>query len=297
MFEPDKPITIYAKYTPFPAYLLESDEGKPLKPSYVILRHRHLVQQQRLIQGPPPTDHAGAKPTRGTSVPPRVDSVRSPLSADGRAIMSFNQGPQTSATASLPTILAAQQASAEASADLPNTNAQHNTNAQEVSAPRAGASSSLPQPQIPLPVLHQEISAHTSDGQSSRELHVSRHQRGIRSRGEKTTWFASTSGELLLVPPDIPTACFSDLYVHSSPNGVQQVWLRSATAQWLSIELSHPHPYLKGYILNFCANREPSWVTKATMTTYNGRAKRREKLEGKGRSPAPGCSDSEFPGT
>lgn len=51
MFEPDKPITIYAKYTPFPAYLLESDEGKPLKPSYVILRHRHLVQQQRLIQG------------------------------------------------------------------------------------------------------------------------------------------------------------------------------------------------------------------------------------------------------
>lgn len=50
MFEPSSPITIYARFTPYPAFLLASDEGQPLSPGSVILRHRHLQQQQRIIK-------------------------------------------------------------------------------------------------------------------------------------------------------------------------------------------------------------------------------------------------------
>lgn len=51
MIEPEQPITIHVKQHLYPAFLLASDEGKPLNPSSVILRHHHLRQQQRVIIG------------------------------------------------------------------------------------------------------------------------------------------------------------------------------------------------------------------------------------------------------
>ena len=48
MLEPEAPPTIWIKQPTYPAFLLASDEGRPLKPSSVILRHRHLCQQQRI---------------------------------------------------------------------------------------------------------------------------------------------------------------------------------------------------------------------------------------------------------
>ena len=50
MIEPDTLATIWIKHLVYPAFLLTNDEGQPLKPSSVILRHRHLHHQQHIIQ-------------------------------------------------------------------------------------------------------------------------------------------------------------------------------------------------------------------------------------------------------
>lgn len=57
------------------------------------------------------------------------------------------------------------------------------------------------------------------------------------------------------------------------------------TAQWVSVDNGTDHPYLKGYVLNFCGNGEPSWVKKDTVRTYNGRKKQRERKQGKSNTP------------
>ncbi|KAI0738562.1 hypothetical protein C8Q80DRAFT_1124705 [Daedaleopsis nitida] len=106
--------------------------------------------------------------------------------------------------------------------------------------------------------------------------------RGDKTRGETTSWFASRSSQLLDVPPVLPQAVIGDLYVHASDNDIKQAWIRTAEPAWLSIELLHPHPYLRGYVLNFQKNGEPSWVTKDTVRTYRGRVQKlaREAKEG-----------------
>ncbi|KAH9855121.1 hypothetical protein C2E23DRAFT_857853 [Lenzites betulinus] len=238
MFEPRTPVTIIARFTPYPAVLLASDEGRPLSSESVILRHRHLRQQQRVLSVLKPLSHAGAKPVRGKSLPPMYDKV--------------------------PT-----------RPEIPNNSIR----------PLSPNSTSI----MPLGA---EAAFTTHRG----PLQITRYERGIRSQNEKTVWFASNGRDLLSTPPDLTAARVGDLYVHTRADGAKQAWLRSGISQWTSIELCHPHPQLRGYILNFCANGEPSWVTKDTMRTYKGRTKKRDKdQQVKGhqdtRSPSNGTSN------
>ncbi len=104
--------------------------------------------------------------------------------------------------------------------------------------------------------------------------HISRGLRtrpGAKTRGEKTVWFSSAAVNALEVPPDLREAKVTDLYVHQCGNGTKQVWLLDANRSWLSIDLLHPHPHLEGYMLNLLNNGEPSWVTRETVRTYQGR--------------------------
>ncbi|OJT09662.1 hypothetical protein TRAPUB_13858 [Trametes pubescens] len=78
-----------------------------------------------------------------------------------------------------------------------------------------------------------------------------------------------------------------DLYVHTSTGGAIQAWIAVDNLQWMSVDLEHPHPYLKGYVLNFCANGEPSWVKKDTVRTYKGRMKKRERKPQQDKSSGP----------
>ncbi|OJT03394.1 hypothetical protein TRAPUB_6011 [Trametes pubescens] len=116
-------------------------------------------------------------------------------------------------------------------------------------------------------------------------LHVERHEHGIRCRNEKTVWFSSSGSDLLPTPPALSLACLGDLYVHNCNDGSKQAWISMGPAQWLSVDLGHDHPYLKGYILNFCGNGEPSWVKKDTVRTYNGRKKQRERKQRESNAP------------
>lgn len=111
-------------------------------------------------------------------------------------------------------------------------------------------------------------------------MYTHRQERRIRGRVEKTSWFASTDLDRLQAPPPIPLVCLCDLYVHTWKGG-RQAWVFDHSAQWLPVELGYRHPYLNNYRLSFCANGDPSWVTKGTLTTYRGHAKRLERNKGK----------------
>ncbi|KAI0323555.1 hypothetical protein GY45DRAFT_1376237 [Cubamyces sp. BRFM 1775] len=275
MIEPETPITIVMKHTHYPAFLLASDEGKPLKPSSVILRHRHLRQQQRVLQGLPSNDLPAAKPTRGTSValPADVDiadasRVRSPPTDDRAGVVSPRTTPHDASHASAQIgQVPAQPVSHDTTVGDPGTSA--------IASGSSGASPPASTALHPLRPASFPEPAEPSSKSPWTGLNVVRHERSIRSRNDKTTWFASSGSSLLQTPPKIPLARVCDLYVHTSASGDKQAWILASTLEWVSVDLGHPHPYLKGYLLNFCANGEPSWVTKDTVRTYKGRTKKR----------------------
>ena len=112
-------------------------------------------------------------------------------------------------------------------------------------------------------------------------LVVTHQERALRSRGnkphirhEKTAWYFSSSNKLLDAPPMLPGLNFGELYVHEGPNKQKQVWGWSMESCWTSLQVAAPHPYLPDYILHFCSNGEPSWVTKETLRTYLGRIRK-----------------------
>lgn len=128
---------------------------------------------------------------------------------------------------------------------------------------------------------HQTHEVHASGPLDITYAWRSLRSRGEKTRGEKTFWFASSANQLLDVPPTLSLAKAGDLYVHTSDQGVKQAWLYTAALTWLSVELLHPHPHLRGYVLNFLKNGEPSWVTKDTVRTYKGRMEKKVREAGK----------------
>ncbi|KAI0351855.1 hypothetical protein OH77DRAFT_1429136 [Trametes cingulata] len=289
MIEPDRPVTIRLSHKSFPAFLLASDEGKPLLPTSVILRHRHLRQQQRVLLGIPTPDTAGARRTRGVSVPPlgahspRVSKPLLPLVAQSEVPTIVPTTPNLDRCPP-PPAGTGNPLTPSASSQSPSSSNGVSEGSEASDTVIAGKSDRPTQSNAAAPQLPYQASPTT--------MHVVRHERGIRSRNEKTIWFASSGGDLLSIPPPLPLARFGDLYVHDCTDGSKQAWLFSDTSQWLSIDLGHPHPYLKGYMLNFCANGEPSWVTKDTIRTYKGRTKKREKHD---KGPSPGLSSVATP--
>ncbi|KAI0648272.1 hypothetical protein C8Q79DRAFT_1008617 [Trametes meyenii] len=90
---------------------------------------------------------------------------------------------------------------------------------------------------------------------------------GIRPRG------ASLSHR----PPGVyPPPHVGYLYLHESSNGGRQTWIFGYLGEWVPVELGHPHPFLQGYLLHFCGNGEPSWITRKTFASYRAALKRRK---------------------
>lgn len=108
-------------------------------------------------------------------------------------------------------------------------------------------------------------------------LTVVRHEHAIRSHHEKIVWFASAADAPLQAPLSVPAPRYGDLYVHSVDDGSVQVWLRTDASHWDSIDMFHPHPFLRDHVLHILPSREPRWVTKDTVRTYKARAKKRAR--------------------
>ncbi|KAH9840944.1 uncharacterized protein C8Q71DRAFT_854793 [Rhodofomes roseus] len=100
----------------------------------------------------------------------------------------------------------------------------------------------------------------------------------VRSRAEKVVWYESqgTPGRLTAVPIAPTIADIGELYVHKT-GGKVQVWLRDASATWVSVAEQHPHPVMEGYVLRLL-DGDPRWVKKETYRTYIGRQKKLDLL-------------------
>ena len=104
-------------------------------------------------------------------------------------------------------------------------------------------------------------------------------RRAIRNRTEWTTFYKSASSQCLDCPPKVPHAYErplspADIYVHQDQSkGVFQIWVWSGD-RWTDAQVDTCHPVLSGYHLKLLHNGDPSWVTRKTMITDQGRAKK-----------------------
>jgi len=115
-------------------------------------------------------------------------------------------------------------------------------------------------------------------------LPLKREQRAIRSQKECVCWFKSCGKGRLLSPPDSWDAYDSplqiaDLYIHQYDHeNVHQfhIWMWTGHS-WDVVQPNCTHPTLPGYRLKILDKGEPSWVTRKTMVSDQGRAKRRSE--------------------
>lgn len=105
-------------------------------------------------------------------------------------------------------------------------------------------------------------------------------RKAIRNQRACVQWFKSTGNGSLQAPPEHPRSydtllCLADLYVHQDNcRHTFQVWMWSGH-RWDPIKSTAPHPTLPGYCLKILDRGEPSWVTRKTMVSDQGRAKQR----------------------
>ena len=103
--------------------------------------------------------------------------------------------------------------------------------------------------------------------------------KAIRNRKEWTAFYKTASSQCLDCPPKVPHAYErplspADIYVHQDKSkGVFQIWVWSGD-RWTDAQVDTCHPVLSGYHLKLSHNGDPSWVTRKTMITDQGRAKK-----------------------
>ncbi|TFK79241.1 hypothetical protein K466DRAFT_606294 [Polyporus arcularius HHB13444] len=292
MIEPETPVTLKITYSRRPAFLLESDEGKPLPAASVIMRYRHLRQQQRIIQsGIAPGEGSGSRATRGiivataesrepASVPAGQNDQSVPTAQNGSA-------PPSAIANVVPEAPAAALGAAPHSSDTVDGSTGSGGSHVKSSSILTASTRTIPPTRGHLGLDDSAHDRRETVMTSIGPLEITYTWRNLRSRGEKTRgektyWFASRATDVLDVPPTLALAKPGDLYIHTSNNGSKQAWLRATTPTWTSVELLHPHPFLRGYVLNFLKNGEPSWVTKDTVRTYMGRIEKRKREAKKG---------------
>ena len=110
---------------------------------------------------------------------------------------------------------------------------------------------------------------------------LKRMRKAIRSREECVMFYKSSGPQSLDSPPAMPQAYdhplrIADLYVHHGwTEDTFQTWMWSGR-QWTEVGVDTLHPLLSGYHLKLLDNGEPSWVTRKTMITDQGRMKRKQ---------------------
>ena len=97
----------------------------------------------------------------------------------------------------------------------------------------------------------------------------------------KTTWYFAKSNTNISSPPAVPQAETGHLYVHlDCSTHTHQYWMFGASNEWQSVSKGSEYPLNHDRVLSIRGNGEPSWVTRASISTTQGRKER----ENRGRS-------------
>src|SRR6266702_2069322 len=97
------------------------------------------------------------------------------------------------------------------------------------------------------------------------------HQRPFGSSSESgyTIWYFSRSSSSIQLPPIVPQAKTGHLYVHfDTSTRTYQYWMLGIGGQWESVSKNAQYPLNPDWVLSFCNNGEPSWVTWATTNKW-----------------------------
>ena len=87
-----------------------------------------------------------------------------------------------------------------------------------------------------------------------------------------TVWYFGKSSSSILFPPSIPQAKTGHLYIHlDTTRDVSQYWMLGTGNQWQRVSPGAEYPLNHDRILAIRSNGEPSWITRASITTTKTR--------------------------
>ncbi|KAH9914048.1 uncharacterized protein B0H18DRAFT_1125856 [Fomitopsis serialis] len=249
MFEPKKPIDIHIAYSSAPAIELERDTPDNMRPHFVVLRHRYLPRT------PCVANYA-------TAAAQRMGQIRGSTGFQytvlGAPIKEPSNRP-SGKSAICPPVPQDAPVRHEKRATTPSgaTGNEGDAHARE--------GTPAPDDSLPTPALPRE---------SVLPPGVQYFERNIYKRAEKACWYLSSGAKLMEAPPDKLAAQEGSIYVHDRGDEDQQIWLWT-DGHWVVASPGCAHPFLSDYRLRLPPNGEPRWVTAKTITTYQGRQKKR----------------------
>jgi hypothetical protein len=138
--------------------------------------------------------------------------------------------------------------------------------------------SSVTRPQAVIEPLDSNsgIASATSSGGAHTGYEM--HQRPFNSSTGSgyTIWYSSRSDSSIQSPPAISQSKTGHLYVHfATLHKTYQYWMLGISGQWESVSKNVENPLNHDRVLSIRSNGEPSWVTRATISTTETR---REKV-------------------
>lgn len=91
----------------------------------------------------------------------------------------------------------------------------------------------------------------------------------------KTTWYFAKSSTNISSPPAVPQAEAGHLYVHlNCSTSTNQYWMFGMNNEWKTVSKGSEYPLNHDRVLSIRHNGEPSWVTRASIATTQGRKER-----------------------
>ncbi|KAI6009252.1 hypothetical protein BKA83DRAFT_4129196 [Pisolithus microcarpus] len=279
MFEPREPLTFRIRTTPRPGVRLERDDIPIMRQAFPIRRERskpHLSQPAVANAPHEVVQDVAAKPT----TPSRMSQPNTSQGSGGDSLQAGNPPSERKSTSTSSSRGAAQEPRSPtpgACTPAPQLIPESPQLTALPTRPTADPSTSLPGKWLcplhppPFPLDPQSLT-----------LPLKREKRAIRSRRECVQWFKSKGNGSLRSPPDSRSAYDSplqiaDLYIHQNDReSVRQIWMWTGH-RWDVADPECTHPIMSEYRLKILGKGEPSWVTRKTMVSDQGRAKR--KLE------------------
>ncbi len=141
-------------------------------------------------------------------------------------------------------------------------------------------SSSVTQPQAVIELLgsNSGIASATSSGGAHAGYQMYQRPFSSSSGSGYTIWYSSWSDSSIQSPPVIPQSKTGHLYVHfDALIKTYQYWMLGIGGQWESVTKNAECPHNHDWVLSIRSNGEPSWVTRATISTTETRREKGAK--------------------
>ncbi|KAH9030042.1 hypothetical protein EDB85DRAFT_1891774 [Lactarius pseudohatsudake] len=135
-----------------------------------------------------------------------------------------------------------------------------------------------PQAVIEPPSSNSGVASATSSGGAHAGYQMYQRPFSSSSGSGYTIWYSSRSDSSIQSPPVISQSKTGHLYVHfDALTKTYQYWMLGVGGQWESVSRNAECPLNHDRVLSIRGNGEPSWVTRATISTSETRREKGAK--------------------